>query len=58
MRDQRYKLVRFRGEEELYDLREDPYENANLLAGEISGEVQAAYRSLREQVSALRASGR
>ena len=58
MRDRRYKLVRFRGEEELYDLREDPYENANLLAGELSQEEQAAYRSLREQVSALRASGR
>ena len=58
MRDQRYKLVRFRGKEEFYDLREDPFENINLLAGELSQEEQAAYRSLSEQVLALRASGR
>ena len=56
MRNQRYKLVRFRGEEELYDLREDPYEYVNLLAGELSREEQAAYHSLREQILTLRTS--
>ena len=56
MRDRRYKLVRFRGEEELYDLREDPYEYVNLLAGELSREEQAAYHSLNEQILTLRAS--
>ena len=58
MRNQRYKLVRFRGEEELYDLREDPYEYVNLLAGELSPEEQAAYHSLSEQILTLRDSER
>ena len=58
MRGQRYKLVRFRGEEELYDLREDPYEYVNLLAGELSREEQAAYYSLSERIRTLRGSGR
>ena len=58
MRDQRYKLVRFRGEEEFYDLQADPFESVNLLAGELSREEQAAYRLLSEQVLALRAGGR
>ena len=53
MRDQRYKLVRYRGEEELYDLRGDPYEYVNLLAGELSREEQAAYHSLSERIQAL-----
>ena len=56
MRDRRYKLLRFRGEEEFYDLREDPYEYVNLLAGELSQEEQAAYRSLNERILTLRAS--
>ena len=56
MRNQRYKLLRFRGEEEFYDLREDPYEYVNLLAGELSQEEQAAYRSLNERILTLRAS--
>ena len=56
MRNQRYKLVRFRGEEELYDLREDPYEYVNLLAGALSPEEQAAYHSLSEQILTLRTS--
>jgi len=50
--------VRFRGEEELYDLREDPYEYVNLLAGELSREEQAAYYSLSERIRTLRGSGR
>lgn len=57
MRDRRYKLGRFRGEEGFYDLREDPYEHVNLLAGELSREEQAAYRSLSEQIQTLRDSG-
>ncbi|MDE0359721.1 MAG: sulfatase-like hydrolase/transferase [Rhodospirillaceae bacterium] len=58
MRDQRYKVVRFRGEEEFYDLREDPYENANLLTGELSPEEQAAHLSLSEQIRTLHGSER
>ena len=58
MRDRRYKLVRFRGEEEFYDLREDPYEYVNLMAGELSREEQAAYHSLNEQILTLRDSER
>ena len=57
MRDRRYKVVRFRGEEEFYDLREDPYEHVNLLAGALSREEQAAYHSLSEQILNLRDSG-
>ena len=58
MRDQRYKVVRFRGAEEFYDLREDPYENVNLLTGELSPEEEAAYHSLNERIRTLHSSER
>ena len=54
MRNARYKLLRFQGNEEFYDLQEDPYEHNNLLAGELSEHQRAEHRSLREQISALR----
>ena len=37
-RGDRYKLLRYRGTEELYDLERDPYEYDNLLTGELSVE--------------------
>jgi hypothetical protein len=54
MRNERYKLLRFDGTEEFYDLQEDPYEHENLLLGELSAEERSEYRSLREQISTLR----
>ncbi len=55
MRNERYKLLRHQGTEELYDLAGDPYEHANLLDDELSPEELAQYRLLREQVERLRA---
>ncbi len=56
MRNDRYKLLRFDGNEEFYDLDADPYEHENLLSGELSAGEQVEYESLREQVSTLRSS--
>ncbi len=56
MRNGRYKLLRFNGEEEFYDLRDDPYEHENLLTGELSAAQDVEYRSLREQIAELRSS--
>ncbi len=54
MRNSRYKLLRFDGEEEFYDLQEDPYEHQNLLAGELPAQEHAEYRALQEQILTLR----
>ena len=54
MRNQRYKLLRNSGVEELYDLAEDPYEHNNLLAGELTASEQAEYRGLQQQLQELR----
>ncbi len=54
MRNTRYKLLRFEGEEEFYDLQEDPYEYENLLAGELSAQEHAEYRALQQQLLMLR----
>ena len=56
MRNDRYKLLRFEGKEEFYDLREDPYEYENLLLGELSDQEQAEYHGLRTQIHELRSS--
>ena len=56
MRDERYKLLRFNGVEEFYDLQVDPYEHNNLLAGELSPEESTAYATLRAEVEKLRGS--
>ena len=56
MRNDRYKLLRHQGTEEFYDLADDPYEHANLLAGSLSVDQQAQYRLLRAQIAGLRAS--
>lgn len=54
MRNQRYKLLRTYGVEELYDLVEDPYEHKNLLAGDLTASEQAEYRGLQQQLQELR----
>jgi len=53
MRNQRYKLLRFNGEEEFYDLQEDPYEYSNLLAGELSAIEESHYISLKKEIREL-----
>jgi arylsulfatase A-like enzyme len=54
MRNVQYKLLRFNGVEEFYDLAADPYEHDNLLAGELSTEQRAEYLALQGEISRLR----
>jgi arylsulfatase A-like enzyme len=54
MRNAQYKLLRFNGVEEFYDLAADPYEHDSLLAGELSTEQRAEYLALQEEISRLR----
>lgn len=54
MRNDRYKLLRHEGREELYDLDRDPYEHDDLLEGMMSAEERAQYESLNDQIQALR----
>lgn len=56
MRNERYKLLRFDGKEEFYDLAVDPYEHTDLLDGELSSEERAEYLVLQEEISRLRSS--
>ena len=56
MRNHRYKLVRFEGVEEFYDLKEDPYEHSNLLDRDLTEQEQAEFEALRNRVRELRAS--
>ena len=56
MRDEQYKLMRFDGVEEFYDLKADPYEHHDLLEGELSAEQRAAYAALKVEVETLRSS--
>ena len=56
IRDERYKLMRFEGVEEFYDLRADPYEHHDLLGGALSVEQRAAYAALKAEVETLRSS--
>jgi len=56
MRDARYKLLRFEGREEFYDLHADPYEYDDLLRRELSTEQRAAYESLKAEILRLRSS--
>ena len=55
MRNDRYKLLRHEGVEELYDLMADPYEHNNLLDGSLSAEESQQHRLLKAQIEALRA---
>ena len=56
MRDERYKLMRFDGVEEFYDLQADPYEHHDLLGDELTLEQRAAYVALKAEVEILRSS--
>ena len=56
MRGERYKLLRFNGKEEFYDLDTDPYEYDNLLRGELSTEQRTVYEALKAEVLLLRSS--
>ena len=56
MRNSRYKLLRFEGEEEFYDLREDPFEYENLLEDGLSEQENAEYQHLKAQIRELRGS--
>ncbi|MEE3197818.1 MAG: sulfatase-like hydrolase/transferase, partial [Pseudomonadota bacterium] len=53
MRNQRYKLLRFNGEEEFYDLQEDPYEYSDLLEEGLSPAEESHYASLKREVREL-----
>lgn len=54
LRNARYKFLRHRGNEEFYDLSEDPFELNDLLDGELSNVETSEYQSLRAQVMTLR----
>ena len=56
MRNDRYKLVRFEGVEEFYDLREDPYEYENLLEDGLTDREQDEFDILRHRIRELRES--
>jgi hypothetical protein len=56
MRGARYKLLRFDGREEFYDLHADPYEHDDLLRGELSAEQRTAYEALKAEILLLRSS--
>lgn len=57
IRDERFKLIRGSGQDEFYDLAEDPYERNELLANGDLGELAAArYRALSDWLGALHAS--
>jgi hypothetical protein len=54
MRNHRYKLLRTSGQEEFYDLQEDPYEQTDLLAGELTAGQKLEFQALAEQIATLR----
>jgi len=56
MRGARYKLLRFEGREEFYDLQADPYEHNDLLREDLSAEQRTAYEALQAEVLLLRGS--
>ena len=56
LRNQRYKVLRHQGNIEFYDLQEDPYEQINLLKGELTPAERTEYESLSQQVADLRSS--
>jgi arylsulfatase B len=54
IRGDRYKLLKFEGEEGFYDLQEDPYETENLLLAELSEQERREYGALMRRVLSLR----
>ena len=55
IRGERYKLVRRSGDDELYDLAADPFENTDLLAGTLTDDAQSRYEWLASRLEALHA---
>jgi arylsulfatase A-like enzyme len=56
IRNATHKLITFStNKEELYNLKADPYEHNNLLAGNLSADDQAQYDALKKLVSVVRA---
>ena len=56
IRNETYKLLAIGGEEEFYDLENDPYEHVNLLTGNLSATEADNYRDLKSRMAALHAS--
>ena len=48
------KLLRNNLEEHFYDLQADPYENNNLLEGDLTEEQSENYLALKQQIETLR----
>jgi len=54
VRDERWKLITHHGgDDELYDLREDPLEAKNLASSFPDGEAQDAHTRLRMEMRAI-----
>jgi len=53
IRNQNYKLVVTDGVEELYSMATDPYEQKNLLGGELSADARKNHESLRAKLAEL-----
>ncbi len=54
IRNESYKLIRFdSGSEELYNLRQDPFETTDLLSSSLSEEAQTNYQTLTRQLDNL-----
>lgn len=53
--DGQYKvIINTQGEEQMYDLLDDPYENTNLLSGSLSVEASAAKSALETELNIIR----
>lgn len=53
IRNERYKLIRSKGLEYLFDLKTDPYEASNLMQSNLSDDAQAAYDFLSAQLDQI-----
>lgn len=55
IRGERYKLVRRAGNDELYDLAADPFEDTDLLTGTLTEDARSRYEWLASRLEALHA---
>ena len=53
LRDARYTLIRFESGDQFFDRETDPFEQTNLLSGDLSMAQQTAYQRLVAQLNAL-----
>lgn len=53
IRDETYKFVMIAGQEYLFNLAKDPYENSNLLDGELSAEAAVALETLKQNLQEI-----